>query len=51
VDEWKSGEGTNYLAIIAHFLDEKHKLQTALLDLAPLKRSPSGENIAKILLS
>lgn len=26
MDTWTSEEGTNYLAIIAHFLDENHKL-------------------------
>ncbi|KAG6989632.1 putative AC transposase [Fusarium oxysporum f. sp. conglutinans] len=51
VDAWTSEEGTNYLAIVAHFLDEKHKLQTALLDLPPLKGPHSGENIAKVLSS
>jgi hypothetical protein len=51
VDAWTSEEGTNYLAIVAHFLDEKHKLQTALLDLPPLKGPHSGENITKVLSS
>ncbi|KAM5354606.1 hypothetical protein ACJ41O_001253 [Fusarium nematophilum] len=51
VDAWTSEEGTNYLAIVAHFLDETHKLQTALLDLPPLKGPHSGENIAKVLSS
>jgi hypothetical protein len=37
------------VAVVAHFLDEKHKLQTALLDLPPLKGPHSGENIAKVL--
>lgn len=49
MDAWTSEEGTNYLAIVAHFLDENHKLQTALLDLPPLKRPHSGENIARAL--
>jgi hypothetical protein len=49
MDAWTSEEGTNYLAVIAHFLDERHKLQTALLDLPPLKGPHSGENIAKVL--
>ncbi|KAF6518123.1 hypothetical protein HZS61_002201 [Fusarium oxysporum f. sp. conglutinans] len=44
-------KGQNYLAIVAHFLDEKHKLQTALLDLPPLKGPHSGENIAMVLSS
>lgn len=48
-DAWTSEEGTNYLAIVAHFLDENHKLQTALLDLPALKGPHSGENIAKVL--
>jgi hypothetical protein len=46
---WTSEEGTNYLAVVAHFLDENHKLQTALLDLPPLKGPHSDENIAKAL--
>ncbi|OBS20604.1 hypothetical protein FPOA_21196 [Fusarium poae] len=49
MDAWTSEEGTNYLAVVAHFLDERHKLQTALLDLPPLKGPHSGENIAKVL--
>ncbi|KAF6514239.1 hypothetical protein HZS61_006495 [Fusarium oxysporum f. sp. conglutinans] len=49
VDAWTSEEGTNYLAVVAHFLDESHKLQTALLDLPPLKGPHSGENLAKAL--
>ncbi|KAJ3454766.1 hypothetical protein MRS44_013366 [Fusarium solani] len=49
MDAWTSKEGTNYLAVVAHFLDERHKLQTALLDLPPLKGPHSGENIAKVL--
>jgi hypothetical protein len=49
IDAWTSEEGTNYVAVVAHFLDEKHKLQTALLDLPPLKGPHSGENIAKLL--
>ena len=49
MDAWTSEEGTNYLAIVAHFLDENHKLQTALLDLPPLKGPHSGENIARAL--
>ena len=48
-DAWTSEEGTNYVGVVAHFLDEKHKLQTALLDLPPLKGTHSGENIAKLL--
>ena len=48
-DVWTSEEGTNYVAVVSHFLDEKHKLQTALLDLRPLKGPHSGENIAKVL--
>jgi hypothetical protein len=48
-DAWTSEEGTNYLAVVAHFLDERCKLQTALLDLPPLKGPHSGENIAKVL--
>lgn len=48
-DAWTSDEGTNYVAVVAHFLDECHKLQTALLDLRPLKGPHSGENIAKTL--
>ncbi|KNG45919.1 transposase-like protein [Stemphylium lycopersici] len=48
-DTWTSEEGTNYVAVVAHFLDEKHKLQTALLDLRPLKGPHTGENIAKVL--
>jgi hypothetical protein len=48
-DAWTSEEGTNYVAVVAHFLDEKHKLQTGLLDLRPLKGPHSGENIAKVL--
>ncbi|OBS16044.1 hypothetical protein FPOA_27856 [Fusarium poae] len=31
MDAWTSEEGTNYLAVVAHFLDERHNLQTALL--------------------
>lgn len=42
MDAWTSEEGTNYLAIVAHFLGENHKLQTALLDLPPLKGPHSG---------
>ncbi|PNP38143.1 hypothetical protein TGAMA5MH_09947 [Trichoderma gamsii] len=49
MDAWTSEEGTNFLAIVAHFLDENHKLQTALLDLPPLKGPHSGENIARAL--
>ncbi|KAJ3454214.1 hypothetical protein MRS44_018108 [Fusarium solani] len=49
MDVWISEEGTNYLAVVAYFLDERHKLQTALLDLLPLKGPYSGENIAKVL--
>lgn len=49
MDAWTSEEGTNYLAVVSHFLDEKHKLQTALLDLPPLKGPHSGENVAKVL--
>ncbi|KAM3538625.1 hypothetical protein ARSEF1564_008455 [Beauveria bassiana] len=49
MDAWTSEEGTNYLAIVAHFLDESHTLRTALLDLAPLKGPHSGENIARAL--
>ncbi|KAJ6437961.1 cyclase/dehydrase family protein [Purpureocillium lavendulum] len=49
MDAWTSEEGTNYLAIVAHFLDERHKLQTALLDLPSLKGPHSGENLAKVL--
>lgn len=48
-DIWTSEEGTNYVAVVSHFLDERHKLQTALLDLLPLKGPHSGENIAKVL--
>ncbi|KAJ6438013.1 ATP-dependent DNA helicase pfh1 [Purpureocillium lavendulum] len=48
-DAWTSEEGTNYLAVVAHFLDEKYSLRTALLDLPPLKGPHSGENIAKVL--
>lgn len=48
-DTWTSEEGTNYVAVVAHFLDEKHKLQTALLDLRPLKGLHTGENIAKVM--
>lgn len=48
-DTWTSEEGTNYVAVVAHFLDEKYKLQTALLDLWPLKGPHTGENIAKVL--
>jgi hypothetical protein len=48
-DTWTSEEGTNYVAVVAHFLDEKNKLQTALLDLWPLKGPHTGENIAKVL--
>lgn len=49
MDAWTSEEGTSYLAIVAHFLDEHHKLQTALLDLPPLKGPHSGENMARAL--
>lgn len=49
MDAWTSEEGTNYLAIVAHFLDESYKLRTALLDLPPLKGPHSGENIARAL--
>ncbi|OAQ60845.1 transposase-like protein [Purpureocillium lilacinum] len=48
-DAWTSEEGTNYLAVVAHFLDEKYSLRTALLDLPPLRGPHSGENIAKVL--
>ncbi|KJZ68356.1 hypothetical protein HIM_12251 [Hirsutella minnesotensis 3608] len=48
-DAWTSEEGTNYLAIVAHFLDAAYKLQTALLDLPVLKGPQTGENIAKVL--
>ena len=48
-DVWTSEEGTNYLAVVSHFLDERHRLQTALLDLPTLKGPHSGENIAKVL--
>lgn len=44
-----SEEGTNYLSVVARFLDGNSKLQTALLDLPPLKGPHSGENIAKML--
>lgn len=48
-DTWTSKEGTNYVAVVAHFLDKKNKLQTALLNLWPLKGPYTGENIAKVL--
>lgn len=48
-DAWTSEEGSNYLAIVAHFLDAAYKLQTALLDLPVLKGPYTGENIAKVL--
>ncbi|KAM4059221.1 poly(ADP-ribose) polymerase catalytic domain-containing protein [Hirsutella rhossiliensis] len=48
-DAWTSEEGTNYLAIVSHFLDAAYKLQTALLDLPVLKGPHTGENIAKVL--
>lgn len=47
-DAWTSEEGTNYLAVAAHFLDEQYSLRTALLDLPPLKSPHSGGNIAKV---
>jgi hypothetical protein len=49
MDAWTLEEGANYLAVVAHFLDERHKLQTALLNLPPLKGPLLGENIAKVL--
>jgi hypothetical protein len=48
-DVWTSEEKTNYLAVVAHFLDEHYKLQTILLDLPCLKGPHSGENIAALL--
>ena len=48
-DAWTSEEETNYLSVVAHFLDGNSKLQTALLDLPPLKGPHSGENIAGVL--
>lgn len=48
-DVWTSDEGTNYVAIVAHFLDEDRKLRTALLDLSPLKGLHSGENVASVI--
>jgi hypothetical protein len=48
-DVWTSDEGTNYVAIVAHFLDGGRKLRTALLDLPPLKGPHSGENVASVI--
>jgi hypothetical protein len=41
---------TDCLAVVTRFLDENHKLQTALLDLPPRKGSHSSENIAQGLV-
>lgn len=49
MDIWTSEEGINYLSVVAHFLDGNSNLQTALLDLPPLKGPHSCENIANVL--
>jgi hypothetical protein len=49
IDIWTSEEKSNYLAVVAHFLNQHYKLQTALLDIPRLKGPHSGENISVLL--
>ncbi|TKA67460.1 hypothetical protein B0A49_09354 [Cryomyces minteri] len=48
-DIWSSSNGFSLLGVVAHFLDENHKQQTALLGLPRLRGSHSGVNIAETL--
>ncbi|TKA63486.1 hypothetical protein B0A49_13143, partial [Cryomyces minteri] len=48
-DIWSSLNGFSLLGVVAHFLDENHKQQTALLGLPRLRGSHSGVNIAETL--
>lgn len=50
VDIWTSSAGTNYVAVVAPWLDEK-KLRQALLGLPLLKGPHSGENVASVISS
>lgn len=46
MDIWKGGNGCHYLAIMAHFMDEKNEIWNILLDFIRLTKKHTSKNIS-----
>jgi hypothetical protein len=49
-DIWSSPSMVSFMAVTIHWVDELFNLQSALLDMVPVKGIHSGENIAAVFV-